>query len=216
MSNSDGFVEEVSEELRKDQMAHYMRRYGWIAVLAVLLLVGGAAWREWRAVNIQEMAQLRGDLLLSAMEHAEPEARIAALDAVADADTAILLPALLASSEELAMGDNEAAAARLDTLAANQDIDSIYREMAQLKALIIRAEILPEDELRSGLEALAAAGAPFRLLAQEQIAYSYLRAGDTAAVLAQLATILEDAELQGGLRERATNLTVALGGELAE
>ena len=48
MSDTDSFIDEVTEEVRRDRMFNLLRRYGWIAVVAVLLLVGGAAWNEWR------------------------------------------------------------------------------------------------------------------------------------------------------------------------
>ena len=48
MSNSETFIDEVTEEVRKDQLFGYMRKYGWIAVLAVLAIVGGTAFSELR------------------------------------------------------------------------------------------------------------------------------------------------------------------------
>ncbi len=48
MSDTDSFIDEVSEEVRRDRLYATFRRYGWIAILAVLLLVAGATWNEWR------------------------------------------------------------------------------------------------------------------------------------------------------------------------
>ena len=48
MSDTDSFIEEVSEEVRRDKLFATMRKYGWIAVLIVLLLVGGTVYREFR------------------------------------------------------------------------------------------------------------------------------------------------------------------------
>ena len=36
MSGTDSFIEEVSEEVRRDKLFAKMRKYGWIAVLLVL------------------------------------------------------------------------------------------------------------------------------------------------------------------------------------
>ena len=47
MSETDSFIEEVSEEVRKDRLFAIMRKYGWIALLAVLLMVSGTAYREY-------------------------------------------------------------------------------------------------------------------------------------------------------------------------
>lgn len=47
MSNTDSFVEEVTDELRNDQLFAAMRKYGWIAAVAVVAIVGGASWNEY-------------------------------------------------------------------------------------------------------------------------------------------------------------------------
>ena len=46
MSNSDSFIDEVTEEVRKDRLFQLFRRYGWIAGVVIVLIVGGAAWNE--------------------------------------------------------------------------------------------------------------------------------------------------------------------------
>ena len=68
MSQSESFIEEVTEEVRRDRMFGLMRRYGWIAVLLVLMLVGSAAWIEWRKAQAQAAAQAMGDAMIAALE----------------------------------------------------------------------------------------------------------------------------------------------------
>ena len=48
MSNTDSFLQEVSEELRRDKLYRNMRKYGWIGLLLVVIIVGGAAYREYQ------------------------------------------------------------------------------------------------------------------------------------------------------------------------
>ena len=38
-NQNDSFIDEVTEDLRRDRLFLAMRRYGWIAVLAILVLV---------------------------------------------------------------------------------------------------------------------------------------------------------------------------------
>ena len=68
VSASDSFIEEVTEEGRRDRLFAMIRRYGWIAVLAVLTLVGGAAWNEWRKAQDVAAAQTLGDGIVAALE----------------------------------------------------------------------------------------------------------------------------------------------------
>ena len=70
------------------------------------------------------------------------------------------------------------------------------------------------EERRIGFEALATAGNPLRLLAEEQLALIAVETGDTEAALTQLQAILADSEVTAGLRRRASQLIVALGGSL--
>jgi hypothetical protein len=48
----------------------------------------------------------------------------------------------------------------------------------------------------------------------EQVALADIELGDTASALAGLTSILEDAAVTRGLRDRASSLIVALGGEV--
>ena len=103
----------------------------------------------------------------------------------------------------------DAAAATLATLAANQDIPALYRDLAAFKAAILPNE---DNAARmTTLQQLGQPGQPFRLLALEQIAYLQLDAGDTAAAIATLRQVEEDAAVTQGLRERVQTLMVALG-----
>ena len=79
MSNPDSFIEEVTEEVRRDRLFNLMRRYGWIAITAVVLLVVGAAYNEWQKARDMTAAQAFGDAVLTAIEAPTPEERAAGL-----------------------------------------------------------------------------------------------------------------------------------------
>ena len=51
--DTDSFIDEVTDEVRRDRLYLLMRRYGWIGVLVIVVIVGGAAWREKRAARFQ-------------------------------------------------------------------------------------------------------------------------------------------------------------------
>ena len=79
MSNTDSFIDEVNEEVRRDKLYGYLRRYGWIAVLVILVIVGGAAFNEYRKSQAEAKAQALGDAMLAALSNDEPTDRAAAL-----------------------------------------------------------------------------------------------------------------------------------------
>lgn len=215
MSNPDSFIAEVSEEVRRDRLFQIFRRYGWIAIAAVLLLVGGAGWREYAKARDANRAEAQGDALLAALDAPDDAARIAALTAIAPDGPVAGVAALLTAAEQEKAGDNAAAARTLTDVVGDTVVDPLYRDLASLKALMLQAPAMDAAALKQGLSALAVPGAPFRLLAQEQIALADLGAGDTDAALTTLLAIAADAEVGSRLKDRAQGLIVALGGEVA-
>ena len=207
MSNSDSFIDEVTEEVRRDRLFALMRRYGWIAILAVLLIVGGAAWNEWRKAQERQTAEALGDSLLAALESDDSAQALQAVEAPNPGAQAVV--DLLAASE---MDDPAAAAQQLLAVSERNDVAQVYRQIALLKALSLPDAGLTDAERRDRLQGLTMAGGVIRLLAEEQLAYLDIAAGDEAAALERLQQVTADAGATPGLRRRATQVIVALGG----
>ncbi|PSL21681.1 hypothetical protein [Shimia abyssi] len=214
MSNTDSFIEEVTEEVRRDRLFATLRRYGWIAVALVVLIVGGAAWNEVNKANIRAGAQATGDALIAAVEADDDAARIAALAEVEVAEPqAQIITDFLLATHQISAGDAAAAATVLDGIATSSaDVREIYRQVAAFKSIVAQGDAMPAADRRIALESLAAPGMPLALLAQEQLALVDVEQGDVDAALAKLDAILQDANVSAGLRQRASQLIVALGG----
>ncbi len=213
MSETDSFIEEVSEEVRRDRLYGMIRRYGWIAVLIVLVLVGGAAYREYSNAQTRAAAQARGDAILAAVEAESPQARQAALAAVPDAGSAEHIVALFEAAAATEADDIPAAVAAYETVEGNADLPDRYRHLATLKRVILQAGELEPAARIAAMGPLAAAGAPYRVLAEEQIALAEIETGETEAAIARLRALLQDTEATAGLRQRARQLIVSLGGD---
>ncbi|GAB5446174.1 hypothetical protein [Gymnodinialimonas sp.] len=209
MANTDSFIDEVSEEVRRDRLYALMRRWGWIPILIVVGIVGGAAYFEWQSAQARSQAEAFGDALLTALDGEDTEARIAALEAVEvpSAEAGIIL-ALLTAGEAANGEDRADAAARLRAAAQAPELPRRYIDLALLKAEML--DPAPEAEARATLEALAAPGAPYSALAEEQLALMEVRAGDLDAGLDRLRAIERSAVATAGLQQRAAQLIVAL------
>ena len=210
MSNSDSFINEVTEELRRDQALSLIRRYGWIVLLAVLIIVGGAAWNEWRKANARAAAQTFGDAVLAALDAETPEARLAALDTIPSSGAQGGLLNLMRAGQ-LFDSNREAALAALDAASQDAALPESYRQLAALKRVIAAGSDLPVEERRAILDRLAQPGQAFRPLALEQIALLHLEEGNDAEALAVLTDLQQQADVSDGLRRRIAQLTVALG-----
>ncbi|RVT84367.1 hypothetical protein DXV76_11825 [Rhodobacteraceae bacterium CCMM004] len=214
MSNTDSFIDEVSEEVRRDRLYRLMRRYGWIPVTLVVLVVVGAAVNEWRKAQARAEAQAFGDAIVTALAMDDAAARRSALlDIEGDGARAALI-AMLAADGAAAAADAETVSAALDAVRADPDIPPVYRELADLKYAMLNLGRLDLDAARARLEPLTIPGAPFRLLATEQLALAEVQAGDTETALERLRALLNDDEVTRDLRRRVSQLIVALGGSL--
>ncbi|WP_019953900.1 tetratricopeptide repeat protein [Yoonia vestfoldensis] len=209
MSNPDSFIDEVTEEMRREKLFGYLRRYGWIAVLIVLGIVGGTAWNEYRQAQDRAAAEAAGDALLAALAENDEAARATAMSGVAAEGNAAVIAALLTASTQEEAGDIDAAAATLGAVASDAAAPAIYRDLAAIKAAMLPVGETPAR--LAALEALAQPGQPFRLLALEQMAYLTLETGDQPGAVAILRQIAEDAAVTRGLSERVQTLLIALG-----
>lgn len=213
MSDSDNFIEEVSDAVRRDKLFGYFRRYGWIAVAIVLLIVSGAAYNEWNKAQVQAAAEARGSEILAALDAASPIEKVDALEAIPAEGNATAVIEQLAAAQALAASEPARAEAALRAIEDNAGVDTIYRQMAALKRIMLTAADTGPTERIAELQQLATPGAPFRVLAEEQIALAELESGDRDAALTRLRALTEDTEASAGLRQRATRLIMALGGD---
>ncbi|WP_439561694.1 hypothetical protein [Roseinatronobacter sp.] len=214
MSNPDSFINEVTEELRRDRMVGYLRRYGWIAVLLVVLVVGGAAWNEWRKASDRASAQAFGDAVLTALENDDSAGRIQALAQI-DATGAQQGVINLLSAGELFETDRAAALAALRAASEDDALTDSYRQLAALKYVIAGGDDVPLAERETILAGLAQPGRPFRPLALEQTALLQLEQGNPERTIEILADLLSQSDVSDALERRATQLIIALGGDPA-
>jgi hypothetical protein len=211
VSETDSFISEVTEEVRRERLYRTLRRYAWAIALGVVLVVGGAAWHAWSGARRQAADEARGDALRAALAMPDPAARADALAAM-PSGPADPVARMAAAGARLEAGDAEAAGALLGGLAASGDVPEVYRALAALQRVMALGPALAPAERRAALDGLAADGAPFRPLALEQRALLHLEGGDATAARADLQAILDAPDAPEGLRARADQLFVAAGG----
>ena len=212
MSTPDSFIDEVTEEVRRDRLFAIFRKFGWIGGLLVLLIVGGAAFNEWQKSRAVARAEAFGDAVLDAQDLGAPEDRAASIAAApADASQLAIQKLLLAADP---VGDRTGTLAALQALVADLAQPQLYRDLATLRLVLVAGQDMPLAERRLALEAIAASGRPFRLLAQEQLAYLLIEAGNSAGAITALGELVQDQAAPKGLRNRAAQMIVALGGSV--
>jgi hypothetical protein len=217
VSDTDSFLQEVSEELRRDKLYRNMRKYGWIGLLLVAIIVGGAAYREYQKSQAAQIAQLFGSNIINALNEKNSKDRISKLQEIkAPSDNAKAVLTMLVSAEA---NNEEASRQDLSNLAdvlEDLDVDAHYRDLLKFKILLGSAEKMALDERKSAFLKLSEPGNPFRLLAEEQLILIELEQGKIDSAIEKISQVLLDAEITVGLRNRATQMLIALGKDPSE
>nr|WP_211201601.1 hypothetical protein [Rhodobacter sp. NTK016B] len=190
-----------------------MRKYGWIAVVGVVLIVGGAAYNEYRKAQMTAESQAFGDGILNALDTDDAAGRAEALAAIDAEGARAGILSLLLGAAELMADDREGALAALSEVENNPELPASYRQIAALKRVIVGGALIPLDERRATLQGLSAPGGAFRPLALEQLVLLDIEAGDREAALEQARALLQEPDLTDGLRRRVVQMIVVLGGD---
>jgi len=210
-NQTDSLIDEVTEAVRRDRLFAFMRRYAWIAVLAVIALVGGATYTEWRRASEAAAAQAVGDSVYAALQTEDAAARAEALAAL-DLGGAAVAPAALLQAGSLAeAGETARAAEVLAAVAADPGFSTVWRDLAALKRVLLldAAALDPEGRIQA-LAPLTGPGAPFRVIAQELTAYAMAQSGDREGAVAMLTALTMDQQASDGLRQRVLQMLVVL------
>ena len=205
MSDTDSFIDEVTEEVRRDRLFGYFRRYGWIPAVIVFALVGGTAYNEWSKAQVAQVAQARGDALLDALALEDEAERAAAFSALAREDEDALVAKLLAAGVE-----TEQAVDLLRSVADDGRQPQYIRDLARLKMASTEG-LLTLDEAAAILAELSEPGGVYRNVATELLVAVELQRGDTAAALKLLQAHVQDAEASSEQIQRMGELIEALG-----
>jgi hypothetical protein len=206
---------EVDEELKREQLNRYWRKYGKFAVAGLVLIVLGTAarvgWMEYQ--KEQRLAEserfLAALTLIQEKKSGDAMSSLAAL--AADANIGY---ATLARFREAALkgrsGDTEAAAAAYDALAKDGGVDPLYARLADLYYVLYKLETADPNALAARLEPLTEADSAWRYSALEMSALLAVRTGDAEASRKNYATLVDDPRTPAGIRTRAAEMLRAL------
>ena len=216
-NQNDSFIDEVTEELRRDRLFQAFRRYGWIALGVVLVLVAGTAWREYSLHQNRLTAEEFGDALLAAQSAPDPAAAVAGIEA-GETRAQALVQAMLAAALTAEAGAPGASAQMLREAATGVEGAKgpggavLLHDLALLKAVMAdpAMDLAARDEV---LTRLSAPGAPFRLLALEQKAIALIGAGRDADAADLIRKIQEEDGVTESMARRLSATLIALGEE---
>ena len=199
---------EVEEDLRRARYRHLWERFGaYVIGLAVLIVVGTAAWRGYEYWQ-ERQAAASGDRYIEAIsianggDHAAAAAAFAAIQAEGNGSYP-MLARLRAASERALAGENDAAVAEFDAIAASSSTPPGLQAIARMRSALILADTLDLAQMRARIGDLAESGQAFRHAARDLLGMVAWRTQDYAGARGYFTQVLEDETAPTDLRQRA-------------
>ena len=215
-AQGDGFLREVDDALREDQLFSALRNWGkpvGAAVAAGLLGLAGWLWYDNHRASV---AGEQGETFTKALDQVE------AGRVQTGAETAAALakdsnPGYRAAAQMLQAGiaaqTNKAddAAKQFAALAADANAPQAYRDLATIREISLHFDKLPPQQVIDRLKPLAVPGNPWFGSAGELVGVAYMKQGHNDLAGPLFAAIAKDKAVPDSLRRRARQLAGLLG-----
>lgn len=222
-AQQDGFLREVDEALREDQVAGALKTYGkpvGLAIVAGLLALGGYLY--WDHTN-KQAAAVRSEQTILALEKytAGPTSADAALKDLAGlakdgSPGSKAAAAMLAAGIQQQQGKTEDAAKAFAAVAADTSVPQPFRDLATLREVSIRFDALPPQQVVDRLKPLAVPGSPWFGSAGEMTGLAHIKQGKPDLAGPLFAAIAKDKTVPESLRARARLVAGQLGSDPGE
>lgn len=215
-AQQDGFLREVDEALREEQMVEAVKRWAKPVGAAILvLLLAMAGYMVWDGQKKKAASELteKTVLALDKIDAGQLDAAARDLEALrdqgSDGNKAVVAMTLAAIAME--QGKTEDAAKRFEAIAANSAMPKPFRDLATIRAVTIRYDTMKPGDVITRLKPLAVPGSPFFGSAGELLGLAYLDAGKPELAGPLLAQIGNDKTVPESLRKRARQFSSGLG-----
>jgi hypothetical protein len=205
---TDTFVREVQEEMRRERLAQLWDRYGVFAIaLAALLLVGvgGYKYAEYSSLKARETAGQQFEAATRLVAAGKAQEAQEAFDALAKtAPTGYGTLSRLRTAAALAAENKPAeAVAAYDAVAKDASADSLLRDFAAIQAALLRVDTADWTEMQNRLKDLINDGNAWRASARELLGLAAMKAGREDEARKAFEQILGDSAATPATAQRA-------------
>ena len=209
--------EEVDEEVRKDKYSQLWQKYGnWFVSCAVALLLLAVGYVQWQKYDFEQRAQSSTEFIaaLRLIDSKKPEEATRALAGLAESGTKgyAILAKFRAAGLKVQAGDSASASEIYDAIADDDEVNTLYRDLARLYAIMQRVDDGDTSELSTELRKLLSDDNPWRFSAREMAAVLALRQRDTKTAREYFKMLTDDPSTPTGLRQRASEMLQAIDG----
>jgi hypothetical protein len=213
---SKTFLREVDENLRRDQMRDFGKRYGsWLIAAVVLFLAASGGWIWWKqhqekrsGEQVEQLGEVYRNIGAGNTKNAAQQ-----LDGLSKSGRKAVGASAAFASAALAIQQNDpqTAIAKYRELADNSSLPQAYRDIALIRQTTLEFDRIPPQEVVTRLESLAKPGSPWFGTAGEMTAMALIKQGKKAEAGRIFAAIAKDKSVSDAIRERAVQIAASLG-----
>lgn len=215
-TESETFLREVDEELRREQLNNFVARYGWALIAAALLILAGVAGLIWYQGHRAQQRADQAEALVDALDKMEAGNRNAALPklaAIADSHAPGYRAAALfaRANAQIEQDQLPAAIATLRSIANDDGFAEPYRQAALVRQTTLEFDRLPPQVVVQRLTPLAQPGQAWFGTAGEMVAIAQLKLHRPDLAGRIFGQIARDENVPGSIRSRALQMAGSLG-----
>jgi len=201
--------DEINEELKQDRMTALWQRYGKYVIAFVIAVVAGVSLTQGYSYYTQKRDARSADVFFNAILSDDVSVTLeAAKEELSDGYVLLAefrLAAALAENAHAAEAEQHYL-----SIAARDDIQQIYRDIALLLSVMQAPESTQVSDLQARLDPLISSVSPLKGLALEQAAVLDVRRGNKAAAIEKLNELVALTDIPASLRQRASQILTVL------
>jgi len=201
------FINEVEEELRKDEYNRLLKRYGPFIAAVIVVIVAGTGFLEFQKYTKDRAARATSASYIDASDKAAAgnvDQSISGFMAIAEKAPAGYagLSLVRAATLKLEGGDSAEAIRLLDQAAITFETPR-HAQLAQIKAAYILANDGAYSDVISRIGPLMEKDAPYEFLARELMGFAALKSGDETLAREQFGYLESIPGVPATIKERA-------------
>jgi hypothetical protein len=216
--DSEAFLREVDEELRRDQLQDFLGRYGKLIIAAVVLfLVAVAGYLYWQNHQRAAAEKQAEDFtaILTEVDSGKVRGGDPRIDKLAkDGTSAYRTQALLLKAGLAAQAGRDGEAIGIyRQLAGDKDVARAYRDAALVRQTALEYDKLAPQAVIYRLKPLAVQGNPWFGTTGEMVGLAYIRQHKEQLAAPLYVALAKDKQVPTSVRERASEIALSLGAD---
>jgi len=191
MVESESFIKEVSEEVKRDRLFKALNKFKWLLFALIVFLVGAVGGYEYYKFDKKSRAQKNGEFLISAIESLKENGQTVT-EKIENKFTSVLIKLNEAKYFE-EKGDMKSASAAYNHIISKYGENKFFNHYSKFQLYLMDpAKSLSDVKKIKILDELSAPDSPLKLLALEQKLYLYVKINDLENIKLQVDLILSD------------------------